>query len=90
MVVNSSPQVFLFLSQILRKKIIDAMGRPQGRVSDLVVAIADLYPPVTGVLFFAGRGKKPFPFPLEESYRGGGQTLGSAIDPRRSGRSQPR
>lgn len=52
MVVNSSPQVFLFLSQILRKKIIDPMGRPQGRVSDLVVTLADLYPPVTGVLFW--------------------------------------
>lgn len=65
MVVNSSPQVFLFLSQILRKKIIDPMGRPQGRVSDLVVTIADLYPPVTGVLFLPAGGKNPSRFPWQ-------------------------
>ena len=63
MVVNSSPQVFLFLSQILRKKIIDPLGRPQGRVADLVVTIADLYPPVTGVLFWPVGGKTLSRFP---------------------------
>ena len=65
MAVNSSPQVFLFLSQILRKKIIDPMGRPQGRVSDLVVSIADLYPPVTGVLFLPPGKKLPSRFPWQ-------------------------
>jgi CBS domain-containing protein/sporulation protein YlmC with PRC-barrel domain len=65
MVVNSSPQVFLFLSQILRKKIIDPMGRPQGRVSDLVVTSADLYPPVTGVLFLPVGKKNPSRFPWQ-------------------------
>jgi CBS domain-containing protein/sporulation protein YlmC with PRC-barrel domain len=65
MVVNSSPQVFLFLSQILRKRIIDPMGRPQGRVSDLVVTISDLYPPVTGVLFLPVGKKNPSRFPWQ-------------------------
>jgi CBS domain-containing protein/sporulation protein YlmC with PRC-barrel domain len=57
MMVHSSPQVFLFLSQILGKKIVDREGRPWGRVSDLGVTIADLYPLVTGV-FFSPIGKK--------------------------------
>jgi CBS domain-containing protein/sporulation protein YlmC with PRC-barrel domain len=57
MMVNSSPQVFLFLSQILGRKIVDPEGRLRGRVSDLVVAIADLYPVVTGV-FFSPLGRK--------------------------------
>ena len=57
MTVNSSPQVFLFLSQILGKKIVDPEGRLRGRVSDLVVAVADLYPVVTGV-FFSPIGRK--------------------------------
>ena len=57
MTVHSSPQVFLFLSRILGKKIVDREGRPWGQVSDLVVTIADLYPPVTGV-FFSPTGRK--------------------------------
>jgi len=57
MAVHSSPQVFLFLSQILGKKIVDREGRPRGQVSDLVVTIADLYPPVTAI-FFSPTGRK--------------------------------
>jgi CBS domain-containing protein/sporulation protein YlmC with PRC-barrel domain len=63
MVVNSSPQVFLFLSQILGKKVIDLTGRRWGRVSDLVVTTADLYPSVTGVLFIPTGRKTPSRFP---------------------------
>ena len=57
MTMNSTPQVFLFLSQILGKKIVDPAGRTWGKVCDLVVTIADLYPPVTGV-FFTPLGEK--------------------------------
>jgi magnesium transporter len=81
MVVNSSPQVFLFLSQILRKKIIDAMGRPQGRVSDLVVAIADLYPPVTGVLFLPVGEKNPSRFPWKRVTEVGDRLLVQPLTP---------
>ena len=56
MALNSSPHVFLFLSRILGKKIVDREGRLWGRVSDVVVTIADLYPPVTAIFFSpAGR-----------------------------------
>jgi len=73
MTVHSSPQVFLFLSQILGKKIIDREGRPWGQVSDLVVTIADLYPPVTAI-FFSPTGRKntsriPWPKILEVGER---------------------
>jgi len=63
MMVNSTPQVFLFLSQILGKKIMDSAGHPWGRVSDLVVTIAELYPPVTGVFFLPMGEKTPCRFP---------------------------
>jgi len=66
MVVNSSPQVFLFLSQILGKKIIDPEGRAWGRVSDLVITIGELYPPVTGVLFLPSGGQAVSRFPWQK------------------------
>jgi magnesium transporter len=65
MAVNSNPQVFLFLSQLLGKKIVDPVGHSQGRVSDLVVTIADLYPLVTGVLFWPLGKKIPSRFPWQ-------------------------
>ena len=35
MVVDHEPQVFLFLSELLGKKIVDSEGRPIARVLDL-------------------------------------------------------
>jgi magnesium transporter len=57
MIMNSTPQVFLFLSQMLGKKIIDSSGRLCGKVGDLAVMTAELYPPVTGVFFTPVGGK---------------------------------
>ena len=59
MAVNPNSQVFLFLSQILGKKIVDAKGLSLGRVSDLVANVADLYPPVTSVFYLPAGGKAP-------------------------------
>jgi len=59
MAPNPNPQVFLFLSQILGKKILDASGRKCGRVLDLIVSVAELYPLVTGVLYRSRRGETP-------------------------------
>jgi len=75
MAVNATPQVFLFLSQILGKKIIDPEGRLMGRVFDLVVNIADLYPLVQGVLFLPVGGKKPSRFPWEKIGEAGDQLV---------------
>ena len=59
MAPNPNPQVFLFLSQILGKKILDANGRNCGRALDLIVSVAELYPLVTGVLYRSRRGETP-------------------------------
>lgn len=55
MAVSGQPQVFLFLSDILGKKIRDTEGRRVGAVTDLVVNAAEAYPPVTQILA-AGKG----------------------------------
>jgi sporulation protein YlmC with PRC-barrel domain len=53
------PQVFLFLSQILGKNIIDSNGHTVGKIVDLVANLAEPYPPVTSVLFKSNTGKAP-------------------------------
>jgi magnesium transporter len=51
MAANSEPQVFLFLSQILGKKIVDREGRPIGKVLDLLANLeTEPYPIVTHIL----------------------------------------
>ncbi|MDA8124793.1 MAG: CBS domain-containing protein [Deltaproteobacteria bacterium] len=50
MAVNQEPQVFLFLSELLGRKIVDSEGRPVGRVLDLAGNLGETYPPVTEVL----------------------------------------
>src|SRR4030042_2070094 len=75
MAVNPTPQVFLVLSQILGKKMVDPEGRRIGRVSDLIVNIADLYPLVRGVLFLPVDGKKPSRLPWEKISEAGNQLL---------------
>ncbi|MBI4495624.1 MAG: magnesium transporter [Deltaproteobacteria bacterium] len=57
----SKPQVFLFLSQILGKRVVDPEGRPGGRVSDLVAKFGETYPLVTG-LVLSRRGRKTLIF----------------------------
>jgi magnesium transporter len=57
MTMNSTPQVFLFLSQLLGKKIVDSADRTWGKVGDLVVTMVDSYPPVTAV-FYTPVGEK--------------------------------
>ncbi|MCX5822661.1 MAG: CBS domain-containing protein [Deltaproteobacteria bacterium] len=50
MVVGHEPQVFLFLSERLGKKIVDSEGRLIGRVLDLTGNIGGMYPPVADIL----------------------------------------
>jgi magnesium transporter len=59
MATVSEPQVFLFLSQILGKNITDSSGRPVGKIVDLAANLAELYPPVTGILCKAPAGRTP-------------------------------
>jgi len=50
MAVNSEPQVFLFLSQILGEKVIDDRGKTLGKIIDLVAHLTEPYPVVTYML----------------------------------------
>ncbi len=61
----SSPnsQVFLFLSQVLGKSIVDSAGQFQGKVLDLVAVVADLYPPVTALLYLPRGAQSPSRLP---------------------------
>jgi magnesium transporter len=59
MAANSEPQVFLFLSQILGKKIVDREGRPIGKVLDLLANLeTEPYPIVTHSLVKWSRGEE--------------------------------
>lgn len=53
--VDSEPRVFLFLSQILRKKVTQAGGQRLGRIVDVAVEFAEPYPAITGFILKAGR-----------------------------------
>ena len=65
MTVETEPQVFLFLSQILGKKILDSEGRPVGRILDVVVCLREPYPAVTGILFKTSRRKTAVVLPWQ-------------------------
>ena len=40
----------LYLSQAIGRPVLDANGEPLGKVDDLIVAVGDRYPPVTGLV----------------------------------------
>ena len=40
----------LYLSQAIGRPVLDANGEPIGKVADLIVAVGDRYPPVTGLV----------------------------------------
>jgi len=81
--LNSNSQVFLFLSQILGKKILDPEGHYRGKVVDLVASIADLYPPITGVSYLSPGQKTPLRFPWPRVVEiADGQLIASPLDPK--------
>jgi CBS domain-containing protein/sporulation protein YlmC with PRC-barrel domain len=52
----------LYLSQAIGRPVLDASGEPMGKVADLIVAVGDRYPPVTGLVVgdVGGRGRRIF------------------------------
>ncbi len=58
MAINHEPQVFLFLSRILGKKIVGVEGKVLGRVYDLTAEFVEPYPVVTGMVFSSDFEKK--------------------------------
>ncbi|HON23072.1 MAG TPA: CBS domain-containing protein [Syntrophales bacterium] len=56
MAVQTEPQVFLFLSEILGKSITGPEGRPLGKIVDLVATLAEPYPIVTEAMILPESG----------------------------------
>ena len=56
--INQDPQIFLFLSGILGKKIIGIAGETLGKVYDLSAEFVDPYPIVTGIIFSSAQKEK--------------------------------
>lgn len=57
MTVNQEPQVFLYFSELLGRKISDSEGRPVGKILDLTGNIGEMYPPVTEILLRSSDGR---------------------------------
>ena len=47
----------LYLSHAIGRPVLDATGEPMGKVEDLIVAVGDRYPPVTGLVVTTDRRK---------------------------------
>ena len=45
----------LYLSHAIGRPVLDATGEPLGKVDDLIVAVGDRYPPVTGLVVATDR-----------------------------------
>ncbi len=50
----------LFLSQLIGKPVLDRRGEPFGKVRDLIVALGERYPPVTGLVVRVTGGREIF------------------------------
>jgi magnesium transporter len=69
----------LFLSQLIGKRVLDRNGEPFGKVRDLIVALGERYPPVTGLVVRVAAGREIFlPWSAVDSIDTGGARLRSA------------
>ena len=50
----------LYLSQAIGRPVLDRDGEPIGKVADLIVAVGDRYPPVTGLVVVTDRRRRIF------------------------------
>ena len=57
--INQDPEIFLFLSRILGKKIIGAGGEILGKIYDLAAEFIDPFPIVTGIIFSSAQKENP-------------------------------
>jgi magnesium transporter len=69
----------LFLSQLIGKRVLDRNGEPFGKVRDLIVALGERYPPVTGLVVRVAAGREIFlPWSAVDSIDTGGARLRTA------------
>ncbi len=65
----------LYLSQVIGRPVRDRNGEPIGKVADLIVALAERYPPVTGIVVETDRRRIFLPWSSVESLDAGGVLL---------------
>src|SRR3954447_21634718 len=53
----------LYLSQVIGTPVRDTNGEPIGKVADLIVAVGERYPPVTGLVVSTDRREIFIPWP---------------------------
>lgn len=72
----------LFLSQLVGRPVLDRHGEPFGKVRDLIVALGERYPPVTGLVVHVTGGREIFmPWSdVEEVDADGARLRTSSID----------
>ncbi|HXI46019.1 MAG TPA: CBS domain-containing protein [Candidatus Acidoferrales bacterium] len=71
----------LYLSQAIGRPVLDRDGEPMGKVADLIVALGDRYPPVTGLVVETDRRRIFVPWTSVASFDVGGARLStSSID----------
>ncbi len=71
----------LYLSQAIGRPVLDRHGEPIGKVADLIVAVGDRYPPVTGLVVATGRRQIFLPWSSVESLdRTGARLRTTTID----------
>ncbi len=71
----------LYLSQAIGRPVLDANGEPLGKVDDLIVAVGDRYPPVTGLVVATDRRQIFLPWSQVSWFDASGARLsGATID----------
>jgi magnesium transporter len=70
----------LYLSQVIGRPVRDLQGDPIGRVADLIVALGDRYPPVTGLVVETDRRRQIFlPWSDVARFDASGATLNTSL-----------
>ena len=71
----------LYLSQAIGRPVLDRVGEPIGRVADLIVAVGERYPPVTGLVLDTGRRRIFLPWSSVETLDAtGGRLRATTVD----------
>jgi CBS domain-containing protein len=65
----------LYLSQAIGRPVLDANGEPIGKVADLIVAVGDRYPPVTGLVVLTDRRRIFLPWTSVDNLDAAGARL---------------
>jgi CBS domain-containing protein len=71
----------LYLSQVIGRPVLDRIGETIGRVADLIVAVGERYPPVTGLVLDTGRRQIFLPWSSVEALDAtGGRLRTTTVD----------